>query len=1527
MPETTTPNAEDVLTQLVTGPSIREVAATTLAPALSKLYPSLKIDPTLATVVTPTWVITDDGVVPGENRYESLTDVLVRLGLSGSVVTLIDGEHFLTLQPGAEPLAHMPVKIDAIGRLINSLASQLFIAYQQQQLDYWNQETKPSIPRWHQLSRSLHNLWNTVPPADWDADQKAMARSLFDHPDRMTRRPQDKYLSKACLIDIDLLENAVNTHRQVLDTAVLVGASGNRSLVLTHSIAEGFKRYESLEALGETLSGSSQNLQWRLYEPEGNFFHHQACALIALETEAIGALKMFQRPSSVGLPTQGRSTQVSAAAKNFSDFETLSSSRFNKVRGLLSGWLKTASTADLTRCSRHLMDLALLREQDAGKTFDEGIAALPEFAVQALREQMIKDHPAAADLALRDIEISVTSAVVLGTFVVPGKTQTVTLSLSELALQNLIAIPLGNKTVQYKNGDAVPSWLTVAYLEKLVTQVNIGAVYPALIKDKLLDDPQESFRRQALYIRHLRIQLPLQALQHKMRGEARINESGYQYVVAAMQEKAAERVVNGQPIVIRPLAFVTGDRTGSTADEVANMFVIGPRHPEQGPCLLYRPLLTPSLMQYPNETNLLYAIKHDKALRQSVLAWLPDDVRFNYSQYVFSGDLPSVWTVTQLLVDPTSALGKMGTVTLGTSALDDDPLAMLFKTNANALISLADRQSVSNAQARWATFKQGAWMLFNIALPFLGRNVGIGAWIWQIMDDLQEVTDAVESDDSDRGWTAMTDLLLTLGMVLAHQAASRHKPVTRSHKPPEIPLETPEILPAKKPTVTRLPDLQRLPPTHEASLHAVAALPTSSLGTFLDELAISEPKGMTAGATEPGPHQYLGSLNGKWYAQVGQRWFETTLNDNGDVQIIDSRQSPTRSGPLLVKNEKGQWFIDMRLRLRGGGKEQQRLERENAQRHAELKRQMAVFESQASRRESELNEAQKNAQSATATDTHRRVYLETLDSQIASIISNIEQMKIINTRETIANYREAMISRLRFQLSLVEKWFVHQRPVFQEQLSHSKESLDTEATENIEIARQPYQHLSDLTEGYINKIEVAQSVFEQLNLLGKGGAEASREFRVIMPSFDLQELKLFQITLAQELCLNENNAPATQDVRQALEVVVEDAALSIQSSLDLAAEDDILRLPERIDGLSDVLEQLTTVNQRIIDLPAEFPGQLLQPPLDLMRQRIEVFQQRTEMHLASLLLERQSLAPQPGPSRTSNAPNKRIVKTRFRGTVVGQMRSDPQGKGSAFLDVTSALTGKITTFHEKSPGVWIERVKPTAVSPTANTPTLANSILQGQTLLDGVDAFIRRTEAHSKGLRRIPVEIEEMFHQQAHRLNEAANVIDEALTSSNSTEGGPGSAVTVAKQLNDEATRLYSKGQQVRVSMTKQQPPTAGRVQWLHEQGEVQIVKTPGRRLLKSRKKDYLDEYEIRDANDQSALWYAHFHYGDSGAPVQRFTAAHLKTAEQRHLGGAREARGTNDNLRVISIYRSEISPQLAKALFFAKKTSTVPDS
>ena len=103
----------------------------------------------------------------------------------------------------------------------------------------------------------------------------------------------------------------------------------------------------------------------------------------------------------------------------------------------------------------------------------------------------------------------------------------------------------------------------------------------ALIKRKLLTNTQDTSRRQGLYSRHLRIQLPLQALQRKIRGEDGLDERGYQYLLAAMQEDPAQRYVDGLEIVIRPLAFIPGGRTDNKADVVANMFVIGPRHPDQ----------------------------------------------------------------------------------------------------------------------------------------------------------------------------------------------------------------------------------------------------------------------------------------------------------------------------------------------------------------------------------------------------------------------------------------------------------------------------------------------------------------------------------------------------------------------------------------------------------------------------------------------------------------------------------------------------------------------------------------------------------------------------------------------------------------------------------------------------------------------------------------------------------------------------------------------------------------------------------
>ncbi|MGY2262070.1 hypothetical protein [Pseudomonas sp. SDO55104_S430] len=1508
MSETTHQKELDLLTELVTGPSITEVAAKFLGPALEALYPHLKIDPTLATVVTPTWVIADDRVTPGKYLYESLANVLVKLAYSRSVVNYIDGEHFLTLHPGDDSQAQLAVKIDAIGCLINSLAPLLFNAYQQQQLDYWNQQTSPSTPRWHQLSQSLQGIWKLDPTLDWSEDEKAIARAVFEQPDRETRRTRDKYQTKACLIDIDRVEGAASKHAWILDVAVLVGTLGKRTFVLTHSIIEGFKRYDSVDALGEKLP-ARENLQWRLYEPDGNFFHHQACALIALETEAIGDLNS----------AQGSSPPVNASSRNFTNQDQPPSSRFNRVRTLLPDWLKNASPADLTRYSRHLMDIANLREQDAGKTFLDDIPPLPEFALRKLREQMTKDYPQASTLKLEDVEIHVTSLVVLGTFIVPGRTQTLRLSLADLALQNLIALPLGNKTVQYKNGDATPNWMTVSYLEKLVNKVNIGAKYPALIKAKLLSDPQETSRRQKLFSRHLRIQLPLQALQYKIRGEAGVDERGYQYILAVLQDNPADRHVDGLEIIIRPLAFMHGGGSEGTADKVANMFVIGPRHATKGPCLLYRPLLEHPLLQYPGEANLLYAIKHHKTLRQSVLAWLPDAVRFNYSQYAFPGELPSVWTLGQWLVEPTSLLGKMANVTFGTKALEGETFAALFKANADAMVTLADRQSVSNAEARWATLKQGAWMLFNGALPFLGRTVGTAAWIWQVMDDLQQATDAKENDDSQGAWSAMTDLLLTLGMVLAHQAAARREtstlPVEKA--PPARP--DPQKLPSAKPTVTRQPDVQssQPPATHQMPIHAFGALTDKGLGAVLDELSISEPAGLKAPALNAGPYQHLRGLDHRWYAKVGQRWFEVALNENDDVQIIDSRKTPPAKGPLLVHNAKGEWFVDMRLRLRGGGRRQE-LMRQNQQRKADLREKLEAFDARKYELEKELVEAQK-----TATEADHAVLIETLDSQVKAYGSYIDQLKAFNALDPIQNYRQVLVSCLECHLSHTHKWFAWQEKSFEDLMRQSLALLDHKQVDSTQTPRELHQLTSDMAQGFIDRIEFARSRIDELTRLGKEASEVARGYAAHMPRFKLPDLKLFQISIAQELCLNDSATVDMAAARQAMESVVEDISLTVESYKDLETGDDIPLL-ERIDGINDLLEQFANLDQRIADLADEFPEALLSDQLEQMRERIKAFNEPTTRQLASLLHERRLLVPTPGPSRPA-APRKRIIKTRYKGTVVGTPRQRAAGEEIDLFDVTSPLTGKvIATFHEKSPGNWLEHVS--AQTPPPARPTLDLSIQQGQILFDQLQAFTRRTEAHANQPGRIPVEIEEMFNQQAHRMTQAADGIEKALTDLNATDGGQVSAVDLAKQLNESAANLYEKGRQTRISMTKRQPPTAARVQWLHDKGLVEIVKVPGRNRLKGLRKDYLEEYEIRERGDgkDHVLWYAHFHYPKPDTPADGYTAAHLKTASQRKLGGGFDLRTATSNSELIAIYRSEISPQLAKALFLsAPKPST----
>ncbi|KRP62975.1 dermonecrotic toxin domain-containing protein [Pseudomonas trivialis] len=1504
-----TDNSE-LLTQLTTGPSLREVASSTLKAALHELYPNLDINPNLAIVRTPKWSVLEGELLPEKALEETLTGALTRSAMAQAPVTYLDNEHYLVNFSGSD--AHLPVKIDAIGRLINELAPLLHVAFQEQQVDFWNQSAGTNGPRWRLLAKTLRDVWNVQEVDDWDADDCAVARLVYHYPDYAERLPHDKYATRTYLVDVDRQGHPNVQHAALLSTAVLIARDEQKTILLTYSINEGYKKFASLEAFGKTLTPyrdaiPDAELHWRLLEPDGNFFEYQACSLIGLQLEAMGDIdfSITHTPTTQNLNAQATEKVITA-------------SRINNIRSALPDWLLKASQTNQTAYARYMMDLGTLSVQNGGRTFIDELPSITDFARQALRTPLLRDHPEAAHLNLDEIEITVTSQVVWGTIAVPGATQTETFNLVELALQNLAELPLGDKTLSYRNASATPAWMTVAYLEQLITQADIGRHYPEQVNTRLLKDPAQSQRRRRLYTEQLRLQLPLLALQYKIRQTFDLDELGYRYVCAVMLEDAAQRRVDGYAVVIRPLALRPTRRLGNAADRVENMFIIGPQDPKKGPCLLYRPLADAPLMQFPSPTNLLYAIKQDTPLRQAVLAWLADDVRNDYTQFVFPGSVPSPWVLPELLSAPLSSWVMSGPVEFDTQPLDGDVFTALYEANARALVTLADRQSVSNAEARWESFKHAGWVLLNAALPFMGRTAGAAAWVWQLVDDLQQGIDAEESGETSKGLGAAVDFFLTLGMALALHVSEQHKPAVAREKAsvPKAPLPD-KLSIVQKPTL----DIAHLTSTHAMSLHFSGALTRSrlSLAATLDSFSLTKPEGLGEPTTAPGAHLHLYPKGSTWYAPVAHRWFEVTLDENDTVLIIDPK-NPDRLGPPLVNNRLGQWFIDTRLRLRGGGlrSRRQKGQRLRPPKIRELREQLDAFDTRLDQRRKQLVDLQEAIEKAAPADRAqaRSTYLTNVTTRLEELDLPISQLKSLNILDTVPTYQQAMLGYLGDQIILARSATAEHMTHLEEDLLSASDYLDLENIPVSRTAREDCRRIDASTQALIDRISYLDAHLKDARALGADGVLFADQQASLLPRLSVDDLKAFRITLARFLCLNEG---AAAEAHSTLSQMVDRADLAVQSLCEALQPNNPATLEEQIPLLDSLVEQFAGLDQSMADLPADFPQDVHRPALETLQQLTEQFSQRATRRLTSLLRERKALESMTaGPSKAAPQPRTRVIKTRFKGVVVGEERPSHSGEPATLVEVKQPLTGKvIALFHEKD-GVWVERRRVSPQPARAAARDVAASIAGAQALLDDVDNFIERTKGLAGEARRLPVEIEERFHRKADELEQASRDIDSALTASNQTESASPSAALTNRTLDSAVKRLYAEGRRVKLDMLKLRPPTAAHVELLYREKEITINPLPGARSkLAGRHKGYLKEYEILDAQNANALWYAHFHYKDLISPEETYTAAHLKTKAQRRLGGKYQTPGRGDERDSIAVYRSEISPQLARSLFF----------
>ncbi|ALI01381.1 hypothetical protein C1Y08_04085 [Pseudomonas sp. FW306-02-F02-AA] len=1448
----------DLVTLTSHGPTLNQIASNLMTQALKELYPDLDIDPDHAMIATPQWLQVDNRIEVGPFRFESLTHALIRHSFNTTKANYIEGEHFLTLERHAKDPIHLAVSIEEVAGVLNDSAPLLFVEFQARQLDFWNQKGH-RIARWQELSDTLRKALNVRQVNGWDADECAMAREISMAPDKALRSPVNSDFSaiQACLIDIDTIENEVASHLLVGGALVLKATYRKRELIVMYTIERAYESFDSMEQLGNSLPArledqlAGRDLKWRLYEPDGNIFDHMAWALVSSQLDAIDALRFLEAPT----------TDVLASEV---EIDTTEHVRIEQLAAAIPDWLRNASFSDIQDYSRYVTALGKVYRQPDYKAAKDEIPSITSYAQRLMSEAIIADPHAvgAADLVLDELRIKITDSFTVDDLTLPDPRNQHTETLADFALENEAPYLA---SIFFKNARQVPDWLTPEFLTTLSARVNIGEVYPALIKRKLIDDLVESRRQENFYIDQLRLLLPLMALESKVRQEAGIDEHGYRYI----RELLNLDTETAQPIAIYPLSMTPQHRLISTSDTVANMYIISPRSAESGACLLYRPMLEPPLMQFPSRQNLLYALHQPGELRDSVLAWLPDKaLSFEYAQYVFPVGLPSPWLVAEQVVDPLLRVDRFGHVIFKYEEITGNILSTLFKNNAQTIVDLADRQSQSNAERRWRLLKDSSWALFSVTSNFLSGAVGTAVWVWQTINEIQQALDARDQGDSFIEWTSVADILLALGIILSHHAVMRRK--TASGKlQPALPIEE-QIKPPTAPLTIALdptPLVAELPQSHRSPVEVAGSVPRrtiSTLGTYLDTLKVSAPNLADTELTtvnEAPPHLY--QLNDKIYAQVGERWFNVMLDADAQVILIDPKDV-TRTGPLLVHNQQGQWFVDTRLRLRGGGPKNRlkSMKAAKEQRKHELENALDSFKTQEPAKARELARAQTDLLTANgdAYDRMLGVYAEKLEVLINSYEQALEQLREWRTLGGTTGYTYDLLrlsTEMQKHLSL---WFTAKKHQYIQATSAFTQAPQPDTA----ITRQTYidniRRATDLSHAMVEKLELSQTALQGMHAAGRPGIAEAIKISKLLPSFSALELKANEIGMAQELCMQEQASPTMSQARNAVGSIIVSAAEAAHRVADLMNIAGGNAAPqERIEDFGGLVDTFADTDQRIRELPDTYPHLFKQPQLDHLRKLIEEFSRLAHTQLHTLLPESEVLITQgsteparPGPSRLPV----KVSKTR------------PRDPGNS--EVTKA---KEAPLKAVMPGV---SVQPTPV--LSDTDIIEAGLEQS---LD-VQPFIERTRKDALRPRRIPADMQDLFDQYALKLEQNATSVDLAMIRSKNAEGTPPPVATLSLELRQAAIKVREAGISTRASLYKERKPTQSSLKWMHENEQVRITRNEQGRIQTKQLGDYFQEYRILDkTNNDQALWVAHFHYETLSSPVDTPTTAHLKVADK----------------------------------------------
>jgi hypothetical protein len=442
--------------------------------------------------------------------------------------------------------------------------------------------------------------------------------------------------------------------------------------------------------------------------------------------------------------------------------------RFSSV---IPGWVSAASVAGLDQLADLLQRYYATHRPEL--SFLAGIPGLQAHAREKLLAALGRDFPGAnlnPDLIPLSWVQYTAAPVALGEVPsgLPAATKKVTGSLTDYAVNRLYSPPDATLTVDIAGGFLGDSGLNVAYLERLVSQLDVAASYRLLLELAFGSHDVEYPRRLQRFALQFTARLRLAACELGLRKMLSTKAMAFMERILEMPDGLARQPLEGRQVVVCPLQLLAGE--GRAGDVVSGMYLVGNRSGASGPWVLLV-LLADSLelREYDDLPAIVDDLQNDSALSGLVLQRLAPQARHVYAHGGFKEPhLP--WSAEDSFAVPWAAPAPPAILV---QPMLGNACKQFFEATLALLLAQAREQSVTSAEHDSHAWRFLVSLGAEQLLAFLPGKLGLVIAAWQARALAGEVLSAVRQH---RWGEAFAQFCATLAMFVStrHEAIASH---------------------------------------------------------------------------------------------------------------------------------------------------------------------------------------------------------------------------------------------------------------------------------------------------------------------------------------------------------------------------------------------------------------------------------------------------------------------------------------------------------------------------------------------------------------------------------------------------------------------------------------------------------------------------------------------------------------------------------------------------------------------------------